>query len=241
VAANPQSVQFQKGGTISIDTPSIPSSATVLIRDGNGTAKTTHVAAMVTTINTTITGALSAHATALNVASNTGLQVGSVAWLRDDPEEVVVARVATLAIALRRPVLYSHISGAQLQGSRVTFSVNAQVANALWWDGHAEWNLGGTLDYTAVNCTRYPMTRRASSQDLFDLEPKLSDVLDGEQDVERLLDLAHDHVMGEIGKVSPLGWQRFTSTTGAAQARSRETWQTGTAATSAPRWPASAP
>jgi hypothetical protein len=199
----PQHVTFGRGGTISIDSPTLANAVTVTIRDGDGTVRVQDATATPSTINTTITGSISAGAISINVAANTGIGVDTVAWLRDDPEEILVSRVSTLAITLRRPAIYSHISGAQLQGSRIEYAVNSAVANTLWWDGYAEWNIDGTLDYTSVECTRYPLTRRASAQDLFDVEPLLSDVLDSEQDVERFLDAAHNMVLGEIGKMAP--------------------------------------
>jgi len=199
----PQHIQFGKGGTIGIGVAAAATAATVTMRDGAGTAKFSDQDAVVSTINTTITGAISAGATSINVASNTGILAGSTMHILDDPEELLVAKVATLAVTLRRPALYAHVNAANVAGSRITFSVNAAVANTLWWDGHAEWNIDGTIDYTSVEVTRYPMIRRATAQDMFDLEPKLYDVLDGEQDVDRLLDVAHEYVLGELSKMSP--------------------------------------
>jgi hypothetical protein len=198
----PQHVQFGKGGTIYIDVGVAVNAATVSLRSGDGTVKFSDQVATPSTINTTITGAIAAGATSLNVAANTGIEVGSEINLLDDPESVIVSRISTLAVALRRPVKYAHISGATAQSPRINYTVNSAIANTLFWDGWAEWNIDGELDQTAVEITRYPMTRRATAQDMYDLEPLLYDVLDSEQDIERLLDLAHKYVLGELSKMS---------------------------------------
>ena len=199
----PQHIQFGKGGNISIDVASAATAATVTLRAGDGTVKFSDQAATPSTISTTITGAIVAGATSLNVASNTGIAAGSVINLEDDPEEILVSKISTLAVTLRRPTLHAHINAAVVAGSRVTFAVNSAIANTMFWDGHAEWNIDGTIDFTAVEVTRYPMLRKATAQDMFDLEPKLYDILDGEQDFERLLDVAHELVLGELSKMSP--------------------------------------
>jgi hypothetical protein len=210
----PQYLLYQKGGTIHIDVPTLPTAATVRIVDGGDTQKMTHVAATISTINTALAAAASACNTQITVASNTGFSVGKTFWLQDDPEEALVRAVDGGTVRLRRPLFYDHVNGATVEGGRVTCSVNAEYANALFWDGRAEWNIDGTTYYSSVECVRYPLQRLASAQDLFDCEPKIADLVDSETDVERWLDNAHEMVLGEIAKRAPEQRARvFTGTT----------------------------
>lgn len=203
--SHPQYLRYSEGGTIYVDLSSRPSAVTVRLCDGDGTTKWAHTASNITisTITTTTNCVASARDTSINVLSNTGISCGSKFWLQDDPEEVLARRIDGETIYLRRPVLYGHVNAATVEGTRVVFSANSEVANSLWWDGHAEWNVDGERYYTAVDCTRYPMQRHASAQDLFDVEPQLAEVLEAETDVERLLDNAHDFVLMEVAKAAP--------------------------------------
>jgi hypothetical protein len=82
--------------------------------------------------------------------------------------------------------------------------VTASDAGTLFWDGRAEWNIAGSVyDYTTVECTKYPINRLATSQDVFDEDPKFYQILDSEADVERLLDNAHDDVLASIAEKAP--------------------------------------
>lgn len=201
--ASPQYLLYQKGGTVHVDVPSLPSAATVRIVDGDDTEKMGHVAANVSTINTTLSATASALNTQISVASNTGFAVGKTFWIQDDPEEALVRAVDGGTVRLRRPLFYDHVNAAVIEGARVSCLVNAEYANALFWDGRCEWNIDGTTYYGAVECVRYPMQRLCSAQDLLDCEPKLADLVDAETDIERMLDNAHEAMLGEIAKRAP--------------------------------------
>lgn len=216
----PQHIQYQKGGTIHIDLDVLPTAATVRIIDGHDTEQLAHTSATISTVNTTLAAAGNVGNAEINVTLNTGLSAGTVAWIGDDPEEVLVKSVHGSIAHLRRPLVHDHISGATLTGSRLSYSVNSAIANTLWFDGRAEWNVtwsNGTsvYEFSSVECGRYPNKRMATIQDLYDCEPLFRP--SREVDVERLLDTAHEMVLAEIAKHAPD--QRARTFTGSMEFR----------------------
>jgi len=199
----PQHLTYGVGGTVSIDLPSLPANGIVSVVDGDGTYQVTRQDATVSTVNTALRGTPSAGDKAINVASGTGVAVGMKLWIQDDPEESTVRSVSSNTVNLRRPLVYDHSNNATVQQARVSYAVNAAAAASLFWDGRAEWNIGGsTMYYTAVECTRYPLTRLATVNDIATLEPMIYQLMDSEDDVEDLLDLAFEHVLSRIASVS---------------------------------------
>ncbi len=202
--ALPQHLVYAVGGTIYIDVPSLPSNAQVRIFSGDGTEQRNTINATISTINTTLSSAASKGALSISVAANTGINVGSKFYIQDDREEILVRKIAGTTISLRRPLCYDHISGAKCEGGRIYYTVPSNVANCLWWDGYAQWNIDGSVQqYTSVECTTYPLKRLASSVDMSDIEPKMYYIIDTEADVERLLDLGHEEVLKRIGQMAP--------------------------------------
>ena len=200
----PQHVTCGVGGTIHVDVKDLPLNARVSILDFDGTALVSSGTANVSQVNTTLSGAGTKGDTAINVSSNTGFAVGVTCWLQDDPEEILVRKISGGTISLRRPLMYDHANAATVEGSRISYTVNAAVANTPWWDGRAEWNIDGTIQhYTAVECTKYPLVRLATAQDLFDIEPKIYHLLDDEADIERLLDLGMEQVLKRVALSAP--------------------------------------
>lgn len=219
----PQFLLYQRGGTVFIDVPRLATAATVRIVDGDDGEQLPHMAVNVSTINTSLAAAAYSLNSQLTLASNTGMAVGRTFWIQDDPEEALCKSVAGGTVKLRRPLFYDHVNAARVEGSRMAVNIAANWCNALWWDGRCEWNIDGELFFTAVECCRYPLQRLASAQDLFDIEPKIADLVDAETDVERWLDNAHDLILGELAKraqderarVFP-GTMEFKSVTAAA-------------------------
>jgi len=219
----PQYLLYEKGGTVHIDVPFLPLTATVRIVDGRDGEKLAHTAANVSLINTTLNVAASSLNSQISVLSNTGIAVGKTMWIQDDPEEVLVRAVSGGTVSLRRPLFYGHVNAARVEGARLETNIPSTACTSMFWDGRCEWNIDGTYYYTAVECVRFPNQRTASAQDLFDCEPKIADLVDSETDVERLLDNAHELVMGEIARRAPdhrarvfTGTNEFKSTTAAA-------------------------
>lgn len=196
----PQHVTKDVGGTVYLDLLARPAAApTLTAYQDNGTtvvdAKTSTLAAA----DTTITTALVKGATQLVVASATGIVRGQKLWLQDDPEAVLVRRVDGTTIYLQRPVLKAHVNGAAVVSTRASYAVTAAEAAETFWDGRVKWTVDGVIKWTALECTLYPLDRVADAQDLFDENPKVADVVDTEEEMERSLDAAHRHVLSLIG------------------------------------------
>jgi len=199
----PQHIRYRSGGSIHIDLRTRPDAATVRIIDGGDSEKMSSTSASISVVSTALSGAVSTGAVSFNVANGTNMAAGMAYWIQDDPEEALARRIDGNTVYLRRPVVYNHVNAAVVEGTRVTCAINSAIANSLWWDGRAEWNIDGSVYYTAVECTKYPIDRLATVQDLFDIEPALYDMLDDEADIERLLDLGHQEVLKRIAKASP--------------------------------------
>lgn len=199
----PQHITYQRNGTVSVEVPFLPSAATIRIVDGSGSEVMNHRLATISTINTGLQVAANVGNWAITVNANTGAAAGLTAWLQDDPEEIAIRQVAGTTLHLRRPLLLDHASGARIEGGRIAYDVNADFTNSLFFDGRCEWNIDGSLYFTDVECGRYPNRRLASTQDLFDCEPRLQDVISRGVDPERLLNNAHELVLGEVAKRAP--------------------------------------
>jgi hypothetical protein len=208
VTVLPQHLQYKKGGVIVADFDELPHNVTVRIADSSDSTIQTHVACYVSSVNTATNCVASAGDMELNVLSNTGVARGVKFWLQDDPEDVLVRKVSGETVYLRRPLLRAHVNAATVEGSRATFVAGSNVANSLFWDGRAEFNVrwadaNTSLVPVAIECTRYPMTRTATAQDMIDLEPDLYHILSAYEDIERALDDAHEFVLMEIAKAAP--------------------------------------
>jgi hypothetical protein len=197
----PQHITYQEGGTVAIDLLSLPSNVVVDIFTGDNTQLVTSGTANISAISTVLSAAASRGATIISLANTSGIVCSSVIWLQDDPEPVLVRKMDTTTNVayLRRPLLKDHANNAVAQGARCTFAVNSAVANTLFFEGRIKWTVDGKIDWSALECTKYPLKRHATIQDVFDRQPKMYDLLDPEADAERLLDLAHDEVLQRIG------------------------------------------
>lgn len=203
--ALPSHLTLGVGGLVQLGLRSVPAAVTYEVRKGDGTViqSETDANVSISAINTQLNCALSRHDAEMNVLSNVGLSHGVTVHLMDALEQVLVDSVSGEAVTLQRPVLKDHANLAYVQGCAVNVALGANVANSLWWDGHVRANVDGVYHYLPVECTRYPMHRMSTEQDLFDVEPLLADVLNAEEEPQRLLDAAHEHVLMQLGKVAP--------------------------------------
>jgi prepilin-type processing-associated H-X9-DG protein len=195
----PQHITQNVGGTVSIDLLTRPTTVTLDIYTGEGASIVSAASGTVSTISTTLSAAPSRGDVSITVGANTGIAAGSVFWIQDDPEAVLAYKVATTTISLRRPLLKDHASGATVQGTRCSYTVLAAAANVLFFDGRVKWTIDGVTEWTALECTKYPLKRHCSIQDVIDRQPMLYEILTPGVDTERLLDLAHDEVLERIG------------------------------------------
>lgn len=202
--STPQHISYQVGGLLSLDLPGQPANAVVSCYQGDGTVVFTGQNATVSSVNTTLGNACSKDDRAINVAANTSIASGMVLHLCDDEEAVLVKSVAGLTVKLRSPVLYDHVNAATVQSARLTYQANSDHGGALFWDGRVCWNINGgeVIHYTAVECTKYPLTRITTAQDVRDVYPEIYLEV-GDADMERLLDLGHEYVLSRIASAAP--------------------------------------
>lgn len=200
-----QHVTYRVGGTIYIDLDKQPTNALVTIRKGDGTYVCNAQSATISTANTVLNAAASKGALSFTVANSSGIAAGGRVFIQDDPEEVLVRKTDGGTITIRRPLLYDHVNNSKVEGSRISFNVNSAVANSLWWDGHAEWNVSANaLHMSAVECTKYPLDISTFKiQDLFNEEPKLYHMIDSEWDAEQVRELARNDVLRALSNLAP--------------------------------------
>jgi hypothetical protein len=166
----PQHITYGKGGVIYIERQTRADNAQVSIVDAKGSELLGAQTATVSTVDTTLANDGSKGDTAINVALNTGLAVGVKFWAQDDPEELRVRKVVGNTVHLRGKLLHDHVSGAAVEGTRISYTLTQATAgvNTLAWDGHAIWNIdgGASLEHVAVEITRYPLGDMTGEQDL---------------------------------------------------------------------------
>ena len=202
--ALPQHLTPNQGGTIFVDRTTRADNALVTVYAGDGTKKVNPVAATISTIDTTTNTATARGGYQINIGAATGVSAGVKCWLQDDPEEVLVESIAGTVVALRRPLTKDHAAGATVEGTRMSYTVPGANVPVPFFDGRAEWNVEGTSTiFSAVECTRYPIVRSATVQDLFDEDATLYHSSPREEDWERALDKGLEEVLKRLGKASP--------------------------------------
>ena len=202
----PTCLQFNVGGTITYrSATSKPTAARVRILTGSGSEVLASTAATVSAIDAVLTDSVSRGDWAVSMNSNTAFTQGETFHITDDDEELLVKSVAGLTVNLRRPAMKDHVSGAAAQGVTISYEVNSTTAATLWWDGHAEWNIDGSVyDKTAVCCTKYPMRAvYPTDQDMLDVMPVLEREMPEEVDLERLKRIGSDRTMAHIAQLAP--------------------------------------
>lgn len=198
----PQHIVYGVGGTLTLNVATLPAAATVTVKTDTGSALVTAASATISSIDTTLSSAAARGARTIAVADATGVTSGAEIRLQDPPEVVRCKSLSGTTVTLWRPLLHAHASGTVADGITVTYAVQAADADALFFDGRAEWTLDSALaDITSVECTRYPLKRPSaiSASDLADELPDLHQILGIEDDSEALLDEAHAEVLERIG------------------------------------------
>ena len=202
----PTGLVYQVGGTITYNGATTkPTTARVRILDGKGSEVLASTAATVSSIDAVLEAAMSRGDWSTTVNSNTGISQGDTLYIQDDPEQLLVRKVAGTTVSFRRPAMKDHINQASVEGVTISYPVNAATANKLWWDGWAEWNIDGSVyDKTAVSCTKYPMRAvLPTDQELMDVIPMLQKGAPSEVDMERLRSKGADRVMSMLASIAP--------------------------------------
>jgi len=186
----PQHIQASIATTVTFFHNALASTATVALFSDTNNEIFSATNATISTVNTTLNGAVSAGATSIIVTSQTGIAAGDRLYIADPSEEVLVKTTPTsTTVALKRPLLNDHADGEAVVLSKLTYSVTAAQAATKFWDGRLKWVIDtSTIRYQDAIVTEYAFYRSASEQTLFDEEPKLYELIDTEHDVDRLLD-----------------------------------------------------
>jgi hypothetical protein len=134
-------------------------------------------------VNTTLSGASSAGAGSVAVASATGITVGRryLVGGREDAggEFVTVKSLSGTTVTLVRPLRRAQASGATFQGTRVTFAITATHAATHGRNYRVEWawDSGSVTQPTLIlpfDVTRYYPTTGLAIEDVRDLDPVLA-------------------------------------------------------------------
>lgn len=200
----PQHITYQVGGTIYFYSRKKLTSPTVTVRNNRGGDILTAQSCTASTVSTYLSAAISPGDTSFSVASGTGITNGMELQIApsDFPEECVVKSISGTTVTPWRPLIISHASGKAVQCTTVSYTVSAAQADELFWDGLAIWYDNGVYyAQTPIECTRYPLFRLATIQDVWDEYPQLRDLLSPNDDPNRLLKLAHNDVMTTIAAI----------------------------------------
>ena len=194
-----QHVTYGAGGTIYFYPREALTTPTVTIRTNRNADMVTAASATASTISTTLASAASAGATTISVAGATGIATGAILNIAGDTEEAIVKSISGTTVTLRRPLLVDHTYTSVVKCFTLSYTVPAASANVLFFDGRAIlYSAGVYYMQIPVECTRYPLFRLATLQDIWDEHPQLRDILSNNDDPERLLNLAHNDVMTQI-------------------------------------------
>lgn len=230
----PQHITRGVGGTVYLDRTTRPDldegdSILVDVLTDTGAVLVSGGTATISDVATALAEAAARGDSSVEVDDIDGVASGSVLWLQDDPEPVLVQRVVAAesgdggTVHLRRPLLKAHNDDAVCEGARCSLTITAEQAATRFWDGRCKWTFpDGAVEYTELECTEYPFTRHATLQDLWDANPALSEVLLPTVDTERLLDAGRDEVLQRIGAKGRA--RCFTGSSGFRRANAIAAW-----------------
>ena len=173
-------VQHQGTGSITFDLPSRPSSAgTARVLDAAGGVLQSSATTALDSVNTTLSGALSAGASSLTVSSASGITVGR-RYLVGGAEEsggesVLVSSIASTTVNLVRRAGRAQASGATFQGTRITVTISTASTAACARGLRVEWTdpSSGAVLAVPFDVTRYAPQTWLAAQDLLDFDPIL--------------------------------------------------------------------
>lgn len=208
-------VIYNAGGTIETTVLDYrPDSATVQVLDGAGATKVpAGTVATLDPVNTTLSSSASAGATSVAVTSAANIVIGRRYWIGGwtvERESITVASVSGTTVTLRRPLRNAHALGEAFIGTRLSYTITAAQANALWWDGRAIWTpvLAAPAEgqraaesiVEVVHCARVKIPEAlASTVDLGLVVPRLRHVLDEEVDLPLSLMEARRALLQDLG------------------------------------------
>ena len=195
-----QHLIHNQAGSVAIELNTRPTTATVSILTNEGSALVTNASATITSISTTLNGAVSAGATTFVVTNASNITSGTELWIRTPDEKTRCKTVSGTTVTPYAPLLQAHATGVTCESTRLTYSVAAADNDTLFFDGRVQWVLDGEIaHYQSIECTKYPLARLCQTTDLYDLDPCFSRILEIEADHESQLDIAHNDILARIG------------------------------------------
>lgn len=193
-----QHITYGVGGQIYLDAAEQLTTPTVSVYDGQGNTLVSDQSATLSTVDTTVSSAVSARSTSISVTSATGITAGGVYNL-GGREDILVASISGTTVTLARPTFYAHANGAELVGFRVTYTVSAAAADRTFWFGFAAWKSNSNLyAHTSLCCTKQPLFLSTTIQDLIDADSAILSKLDSNADVVRMLQRGFEDVIRAI-------------------------------------------
>lgn len=208
-------VQLTVARSLTADLPRRPSAVgTYVVKTVGGATLQTAAAPTLDAVNTTLTGAVALGASVLPVTSATGITAGRRYLLGGAEsvggEMVTVKSVASLNVTLMRPLRAAQATAATLQGTRLTFAIDATGCPAPGRNYRIEWTpASGDEDLALVlpyDVTRYAPVTYLTIEDLRDLDPILAKRLSAGTWLPAVVDRAWMVLLGHIAqKIDPGG------------------------------------
>lgn len=185
-----------------------PSSCTVTLYTGEGTAKVTDAVCTVEPLSTTIAAVVEAGDTTIDLASATSCYVGRRYLIgtgpgSQSPAETITVRSLTASTAvLSAPLMIDHAFGATVKGVRVSYAVTSTVADTVWWNGFADFNPhdGSDSQSETVECFLRKVPETGCDEvDLRRVFPAAAKALDVELDLWDARKQARDRFLYDLG------------------------------------------
>jgi len=216
-------VQQGGSGTVAFDLPARPGGAgAARVVSALGAELATPTPTL-NAVNTTLGANAAAGATALTLASGTGVTAGR-RYLLGGPEDaggerVLVAAVSGAAVTLARPLGAARASGAAFQSSRVEVAVSSACTASVARQHRVEWTSPDTGEVHALpfDVTRYAPRTGLTSSDVLDADPQFRARLPKGTWLPALLERAWDMLLFDLAADArhPGGFAGVVELTGA--------------------------
>lgn len=202
-----QAVLKTQGGTIeTMFLTARPASCAVSLYTGDGALKVTAGTAVVDTVSTTVSVAATALGTSVTLASVTGIVSGrryliGAITSTETREVVQVKSLAGSVATLWGPLHYGHALGAAFGGVRCSYVVASTQADALWWDGYADFAPDtGDVQTETVDCVLRKIPEHLIDEtDLVGIFPEDQKILSAKDNISGGLKKARDEFLRRLG------------------------------------------
>jgi hypothetical protein len=186
-----------------------PASCTVSVYNDQGTAVVSAATATIDPCSTTLDAAAAAGARTFEVADASAIiagrryRIGELAGA-EPSEDVTVKSVAGTTVTTWAPLVFAHVDGAGVTGLRVSYTVGASAAAALWWDGYAVWTpASGDPVVEPVHCARRVIpVNLIDLVDVLQVHSDAAKVLGSKLDLPQALLDARNELLMEIGGIA---------------------------------------